>query len=219
MKTIDIFGYSFSAIKLRKLRAALTTLGVIIGIAAIVALLSITQGLQATITHSLNQGLSANTLIVTPGSSRFRKCSKWRWQHQVAVWVAGGQVGGGAGGFGGGNARFRVSIYTLIIQAKLTLCRQISVMSFAVIQRTGYIEAAGIKQFSYYLRRRFQPVCSAVSATTFVAASGTIPLNPTDNEIVVGTRVNDPGQNGTILFNAGDNVGIVWTNATTLPVS
>ena len=64
MKTYDIFGYSFSAIRLRKLRAALTTLGVIIGIAAIVALLSITQGLQATITEQLNQGLSANSLIV-----------------------------------------------------------------------------------------------------------------------------------------------------------
>ena len=55
MKTIDIFGYSFSAIKLRKLRAALTILGVVIGIAAIVALLSITQGLQATITTQLQQ--------------------------------------------------------------------------------------------------------------------------------------------------------------------
>ena len=53
---------------------------------------------------------------------------------------------------------------------------------------------------------------------TFVAASGTIPLSPTDNEIVVGSRVNDPGQNGTLLFNAGDNVDIIWTNATTLPV-
>src|SRR5512137_1987365 len=83
MKTVDIFGYSFSAIKLRKLRAALTTLGVIIGIAAIVALLSITQGLQATITGQLNQGLSTDTLIVTPGSS--------------------GGIGGG-GGFGGGGA-------------------------------------------------------------------------------------------------------------------
>jgi putative ABC transport system permease protein len=71
MKIVDIFGYSFSAIKLRKLRAALTTLGVVIGIAAIVALLSITQGLQATITGQLNQGLSANTLIVTPGSGGF----------------------------------------------------------------------------------------------------------------------------------------------------
>ena len=69
MKTYDVFGYSFSAIRLRKLRAALTTLGVIIGIGAIVALLSITQGLQATITNQLNQGLSANTLIVTPGTA------------------------------------------------------------------------------------------------------------------------------------------------------
>ncbi len=91
MKTIDIFGYSFSAIKLRKLRAALTTLGVIIGIAAIVALLSITQGLQATITGQLNQGLSANTLIVTPGSGG------------VLGGGGGGQGGGGFGGGGGGG--------------------------------------------------------------------------------------------------------------------
>ena len=47
MKAKDIFGYSFSAIKLRKLRAGLTTLGIVIGIAAIVALLSLTQGLSA----------------------------------------------------------------------------------------------------------------------------------------------------------------------------
>ena len=42
MRARDVFSYSFSAIKLRKLRAGLTTLGVVIGIAAIVALLSIT---------------------------------------------------------------------------------------------------------------------------------------------------------------------------------
>src|SRR3970040_742037 len=86
MRARDIFGYSFSAIRLRKLRAALTTLGVVIGIAAIVALLSITQGLQATITGQLNQGLSANTLIVTPGSGGFL-----------------GGTGGGEGGFGSGG--------------------------------------------------------------------------------------------------------------------
>src|SRR5512145_961457 len=90
MKIMDIFGYSFSAIKLRKLRAALTTLGVVIGIAAIVALLSITQGLQATITSELNQGLSANTLIVTPGSGGLGG-------------AAGGGGGFGGGGFGGGG--------------------------------------------------------------------------------------------------------------------
>jgi len=53
MRARDVFGYSFSAIRLRKLRAGLTTLGVVIGIAAIVALLSITQGLQNTITSQL----------------------------------------------------------------------------------------------------------------------------------------------------------------------
>ncbi|MGQ9624412.1 MAG: ABC transporter permease [Candidatus Bathycorpusculaceae bacterium] len=68
MKATDIFSYAFSAIKLRKLRAGLTTLGVVIGIAAIVALLSITQGLQATITTQLQKGFATNTLIVSAGT-------------------------------------------------------------------------------------------------------------------------------------------------------
>lgn len=67
MNVFDILSYAFSAIKLRKLRAALTTLGVIIGIAAIVALLSFSQGFQNTITAQLQKGFSANTLIVSPG--------------------------------------------------------------------------------------------------------------------------------------------------------
>ena len=33
----------------------------------------------------------------------------------------------------------------------------------------------------------------------------------------MGTRVNQPGQNGTIYFNAGDRINITWTNATVLP--
>ncbi len=94
MKTIDIFGYSFSAIKLRKLRAALTILGVVIGIAAIVALLSITQGLQATITTQLQKGLSTNTLIVTPGQS--------------ALGQATSGSGSGVGGAGAGGRGFNL---------------------------------------------------------------------------------------------------------------
>ena len=68
MKIGDVFSYSFSAIKLRKLRAGLTTLGVVIGIAAIVALLSFTQGLQTTITMQLETGLSTDTIVVIPRS-------------------------------------------------------------------------------------------------------------------------------------------------------
>jgi putative ABC transport system permease protein len=67
MKTSDIFSYAFGAIRLRKLRAGLTTLGVVVGIAAIVALLSISQGLQSTITEQLQAGFATDTLIVSVG--------------------------------------------------------------------------------------------------------------------------------------------------------
>jgi putative ABC transport system permease protein len=203
MKTYDIFGYSFSAIKLRKLRAALTTLGVVIGIAAIVALLSITQGLEATINTQLNQGLSGNTLIVTPGSSGI---------------LSGGSPGGGAGqALGGGssdNSGFKLYVnYTDQIDA---ISPNIQT-SFAVISRSGYVQAPngsltravtiyGVDYNEYYH-----------AYPTFTAATGYIPTNPSDYDSVVGTRVNDPRQNGTTYFTAGDDINIVWTNATYLP--
>ena len=114
MISAEVKNSQCSAIKLRKLRAALTTLGVVIGIAAIVALLSITQGLQAAITSQLNKGLSANTLIVTLGSCGFLS---------GAGGGAGGTTGSG-GGFGGGstdNSGFKLYVnYTSEIDALST---------------------------------------------------------------------------------------------------
>src|SRR5208283_6069011 len=138
MKTIDIFGYSFSAIKLRKLRAALTILGVVIGIAAIVALLSITQGLQVTITTQLQKGLSTNTLIVTPGQSALGQATS-----------NGGKGFGGAGaggkGFnlGGSTASSSFNLYVNYTQKIDALSPEIE-GSFAVIQQSGYVDADGI---------------------------------------------------------------------------
>ena len=212
MKGFDIFGYSFSAIKLRKLRAALTTLGVVIGIAAIVALLSITQGLQASITGQLNQGLSANTLIVTAGSGILGGAGN-----------GGGPMGGGTaeggsfGGFGGSNtggSGFSLYVnYTAEINALLPDINS----SVAIIQRSGYVDNGSYNRTVNIYGVDFSQY-EALYSTTFVAATGTIQLNYSNNEVVVGTRVNDPGQNGTLLFSAGDNVNILWTNATTLPV-
>jgi putative ABC transport system permease protein len=209
MKTYDIFGYSFSAIKLRKLRAALTTLGVIIGIAAIVALLSITQGLQVSITNDLNRGLSSNTLIVVPGSN--------------ALGTSGNGVSGGAGSrprtglnLGGSSASSGFKLYVNYTSKIDALSLDIT-SSLAVIQQSGYVNADGLNSSVTLYGVNFNQY-SQLYSTTFVAASGTIPSNPTDNEIVVGARVSDPSENGTLLFSAGDNVGIVWTNGTTLPV-
>jgi putative ABC transport system permease protein len=212
MKTVDIFGYSFSAIKLRKLRAALTILGVVIGIAAIVALLSITQGLQATITTQLQKGLSTNTLIVTPGQSAL---------DQATSGSSSGVSGAGAGrrGFnlgGSGTSSSGFNLYVNYTQKIDALSPEIE-SSFAVIERSGYVDADGINSSVTIYGVNFAQYAQQYSKT-FVAASGAIPLSPTDNETVAGTLVNDPGQNGTLLFGAGDNIGIVWTNGTTLPV-
>jgi putative ABC transport system permease protein len=67
MKAKDTVGYSFSAIRLRKLRSGLTTLGIVIGIAAIVALLSFTQGFQVSITNQFQEGFATDTLVVSAG--------------------------------------------------------------------------------------------------------------------------------------------------------
>jgi putative ABC transport system permease protein len=212
MKTFDIFGYAFSAIRLRKLRAALTTLGVIIGIAAIVALLSITQGLQTTITNSLQQGLSTNTLIVTAGTSALATATSGG-----GGFGARGSSGGGGGfGLGASSSSSGFNLYVNYTDQIDALSPDI-VSSFAVIQRTGYVETGNVNYPVTIYGVNFSQYAQQFSKT-FIAASGTIPLNPADNQTVVGSRVNDPGQNGTLLFNAGDNVGIVWTNGTTLPV-
>ncbi len=204
MKTLDVFGYSFGAIKLRKLRAALTTLGVVIGIAAIVALLSITQGLQATITTQLNQGLSADTLIVTLGSGGFLS----------------GDTGISAGSdFGAGLGQgVGMSGYSLYISNASEISALSPDIEYAVptIHRTGYIQTEHFSMPINIYGVDFNEYAQVYSST-FRVENGTLPTNPSENDVVVGTRVNQPGQNGTLLFQAGDKIELIWTNATTLP--
>src|SRR3990170_6293145 len=112
MRPIDVLAYSFSAIKLRKLRAGLTTLGVVIGIAAIVALLSISQGLQSTITAQLERGFATDTVIVSAGRG-----------------FAGAMMGGADSGF-----KLLVNDTQIINEIE-----NVST-SVAVIQKTGYVK-------------------------------------------------------------------------------
>jgi putative ABC transport system permease protein len=200
MKIPDVFGYSYSAIKLRKLRASLTTLGVVIGIAAIVALLSITQGLQTTITGQLERGLSAATLIVVPGSSALG---------------GGAGEGGFGGGFGGGGTSAPLYInYTAEIN---TLSPDIET-SLAIIQKSGYLQTSSndTRRINTIVGVNFSQYTNAYS-TTFVAARGSVPLEPADTAIVVGARVSDPRLNGTLFVQADEEVTMVWTNNTIIP--
>ena len=175
MRTSDIFSYSFSAIRLRKLRAGLTTLGVVIGIAAIVALLSLGQGFQDAITAQFQKGFATNTLIVSPRG--FQGESSYQLFVNDTKTIEGIQ-----------NVTSAVPILQKTVYAK-------------VGERTFLVNVAGIN-FSQYVN---------VFSSTFVAQDGSIPSNPENESIVIGARIHDPWQNGTVLANVGDSVIINWT--------
>jgi putative ABC transport system permease protein len=191
MKVGDVFSYAFGAIRLRKLRAGLTTLGVVIGIAAIVALLSISQGLQVTITNQLQSGFATDTLVVSPGS--------------------GGEFSGFGGGFGGGGSDFSLLV------TDTQILNQIDgvVTSTPILQKLCIIESGDQAVTTYVVGVDFE-VYSEIYSSTFVAGSGEILLSP-DAGLVVGQRVSNPYQNGTIVTTAGDTVEIIWTNTTVRP--
>jgi len=67
----DIFSYSVSAIKRQKVRKGLSILGVTIGIAAIISIVSLSSGFQDLVNAQFEQGFSSNTLIVTTESISF----------------------------------------------------------------------------------------------------------------------------------------------------
>jgi putative ABC transport system permease protein len=187
MKLGDIFSYAFSAIKLRKLRAGLTTLGVVIGIAAIVALLSITQGLQVAIASQLQKGFATDTLIVS----------------------AGGGLGGGAD-----------SGFSLLVNDTQTISRIENVTAaLAIIQRIGYIKTASGQARRVTIVGVDFAAYKEIYSSTFLAEKGEIPSNPENDTVVVGKRVSDPWNNGTLFCTAGDTVEIVWTNTTARPLT
>jgi len=179
MKVSDIFSYAFSAIKLRKLRAGLTTLGVVIGIAAIVALLSITQGLQTAIAVQLQKGFATDTLIVSAGGADYG--------------------------------------FSLLVNDTQTINEIENVTtSLAIIQRVGYIKSNELTRRISIIGVDFGEYRS-IYDSIFVAESGSIPLNPEENVVVVGKRISDPWKNGTLFCSVNDTVEILWINATERP--
>jgi putative ABC transport system permease protein len=66
---LENFRIALAALRANLMRSILTTLGIIIGVAAVVAVVSIVQGLQYTITEQL-QGVGATFIAVSPKQDR-----------------------------------------------------------------------------------------------------------------------------------------------------
>jgi len=69
MRRIDLVTFAARAIIAHPTRSALTSLGVVIGVAAVVMMTSIGLGAQQRVTSAIG-GLGSNLLIVSPGASR-----------------------------------------------------------------------------------------------------------------------------------------------------
>jgi len=69
MKLTDLFGLALSRLGTGKMRTALTMLGIIIGVASVVALVSVAQGATKGISDRL-QALGTNLVTVSPGATR-----------------------------------------------------------------------------------------------------------------------------------------------------
>jgi putative ABC transport system permease protein len=64
----DYFTFAISSLKHRQLRSWLTVLGIVIGIAAIVALISVSQGLENAIVEQFEQ-MGSNRIFIAPGGT------------------------------------------------------------------------------------------------------------------------------------------------------
>ena len=69
MKTKDILEETFMALSSNKIRSGLTMLGIVIGIASVIAMTAIGTGAQNSISASI-QSIGSNLIIVSPGAPR-----------------------------------------------------------------------------------------------------------------------------------------------------
>ncbi|MBS3957557.1 MAG: ABC transporter permease [Clostridiales bacterium] len=68
MRLSDLISETLRSLTANKLRSGLTILGIVVGIASVIALLAIGRGAQASIEESIS-GIGSNLLVVQPGAS------------------------------------------------------------------------------------------------------------------------------------------------------
>jgi putative ABC transport system permease protein len=119
---------------------------------------------------------------------------------------------GGQGGLGlGGGSTFPLFVNDSATIEKINNVAQVVPM----MQKACYINSTAR---TYVLNvvgvdfTKFQNIYSS----TFVAAPdlGSIPANPDNQSIVIGSRVHDPYNNGTNMINVNDNIEVKYTTVT-----
>jgi putative ABC transport system permease protein len=82
MITTDLLKETFWSLSANKVRSGLTILGIVIGIASVITMVSIGQGAQSTIASSI-ESIGSNLIVVTPGAARGTSVSAGRGSAQT----------------------------------------------------------------------------------------------------------------------------------------
>ena len=166
MKAYKCFKHALNMVMHSKLRSWLTILGIVIGVAAVIAIMSLGTGLKTQINSRLG-GLGADIVTVTPGFSR------------------GGGFGGFGGGGGGATATSKPVVLNRIDAQVLRGVQGILVMDTEIrgssnvtyLDKTGSITITGVDQKFWS------------QITTVTLSAGRL-LDPADqNVVVIGGRL------------------------------
>jgi putative ABC transport system permease protein len=185
MNFAEAFRIAIRALGANKVRSALTMLGVIIGVSAVILLVAIGTGVQAQITGTI-EGLGSNLLFVFPQK----------------IDTSGG---GGGGGFGGGGPSGRTFS---IADAKLLQQRLTGVDAVVPVQSGGDLVKSGNRS----IRSTFQAATDQGSQIFTGTLGGG--RNYNRSEVDAASRVCMIGFTvKNKLFRAGDPLGQVITIA------
>ncbi|MHA1906820.1 MAG: ABC transporter permease [Candidatus Thorarchaeota archaeon] len=180
MKSSEIFRYAFDAVRLRKIRSGLTVLGVVVGITAIVALMTISQGYQVAIADTYESGLGVDTLIVSTGR-----------------------------GFGPAAIKGGSSSTTLYENDTETISQVQHVEAVTPILSESCIVTLGNSELILTVTGVDFSVYSSIYSS-FEAEQGVIPEDPSGAIAVVGSTFTDPWGNQTDMSIVGDNLDVSW---------
>jgi uncharacterized membrane protein YgcG len=97
LRILQTIPSALGALRANKGRSILTTLGIIIGVAAVIAIVALGQGASASVSSQL-QGLGTNLLTIMPGSTRSGGAAGGAGSGTTLKGGGGGGAGGGRGG-------------------------------------------------------------------------------------------------------------------------
>lgn len=151
-----------------KLRSWLTIIGIIIGMAAVVAIISISQGAQQSLQSRLGN-LGANVLTITPGASR--------------------ALGIGFGGRGGGESSSAVSLQKNLTSKDVTVLKGIPNVEYVMGSVSGRADVSFSGKTSSNMNCQGVDITVWKDITTEKLSSGRFLTNGDSYAVVIGSNV------------------------------